>query len=175
MATITLARHWAVLQFQSPLPHNQLATIFLHQAQFSTCQLAFRKGRNVLTVHMAETRNVEKTRFSTVGSAVTTPHCASLVLGTAQIASGSGTNISCNIQLALYNYLWHSFHFPPTLPPPTSHLHQLPMSLSNPLPFTFCYPLTIFPLTNLSLPYFCSPFCVLWCHAFAPSAIACVL
>ena len=74
----------------------QSVVLLLHPELFSTCPLACRTERDVLTAHSAETPQGGRTHPSTVVNALTTPHCASLGLGTAQTASGSGTNISCN-------------------------------------------------------------------------------
>ena len=84
----------------SPLPEHQSVVLLLHPELFSTCPLACRRERDVLTAHSAETPQGGRTHPSTVVNAMTTPHCASLGLGTAQTASGSGTNISCNTPLS---------------------------------------------------------------------------
>ena len=87
----------------------QSVVLLLHPELFSTCPLACRRERDVLTAHSAETPQGGRTHPSTVVNALTTPHCASLGLGTAQTASGSGTNISCNTPLCYM--LFVSFFF----------------------------------------------------------------
>ena len=93
----------SVPQSMSPLPKHQSVVLLLHPALFSTCPLACRRERDVLTAHSAETPQGERTHPSTVANALNTPPLcftgASLGLGTAQTASGSGTNISCNTPL----------------------------------------------------------------------------
>ena len=93
----------------SPLPEHQSVVLLLHPELFSTCPLACRRERDVLTAHSAETPQGGRTHPSTVVNALTTPHCASLGLGTAQTALGSGTNISCNTPLRYM--LFVSFFF----------------------------------------------------------------
>jgi hypothetical protein len=93
----------------SPLPEHQSVVLLLHPELFSTCPLACRRERDVLTAHSVETPQVGRTHPSTVANALTTPHCASLGLGTAQTVSGSCTNISCNTPLCYM--LFVSFFF----------------------------------------------------------------
>ena len=70
----------SVPQSMSPLPKHQSVVLLLHPALFSTCPLACRRERDVLTAHSAETPQGGRTHPSTVANALNTPHCASLVL-----------------------------------------------------------------------------------------------